>query len=193
MRTAMLTVVFVVSIAALLYYAGLAVQDRHLAVAAATAALLTYFGVAAQRLNKAATVNKSVAARTTAQAFGVVWAWGAIAILLTYVTVMDEPWAEWWHFALGFGVAALLAFGFAAMLKRDAAEGREDATLLNAGRIVAIVQLAGMIGGIISIFVDGKFPRAVTYPDWAGIQITLCGALAIAVLSAHGLVSNRKT
>lgn len=188
MPTAIATVVVCVSIAALLYYAGLELQDRHLAVAAAAAATLTYLGMAARRRDIRDNASATVVARTTAKAFGTVWLWGALAILLTYIAVAATPWPEWWHFALGFGVAAALAFGFSSMLARDAREGREDATMLGAGRVVAIVQLVGMIGGIISIFVDGKFPRAVTYADWAGIQITLCGALAIALLSAHALL-----
>ncbi len=126
---------------------------------------------------------------STARYLGLVWAWGALALLVTYLLVLDKAWAEWWQFFLGFAFAAIASLAFSNMLDRDRAAGRVDATLQKVGRVLVQLQLAGVVLGVISLFVDGKFPRDARHPDWAGCDIFFFGALAIAAISVDALRS----
>jgi hypothetical protein len=131
----------------------------------------------------------SAIASSTARYLALVWAWAALAILITYLFVIDKHWAEWWQFFIGFAFAAIATIGFSVLLDRDRAAGRDDATLVKAGRVLLQAQVVGMSLGIVSLFVDNKFPRAATHADWAGCNIFFFGALAIAVISLDALRS----
>jgi hypothetical protein len=131
----------------------------------------------------------SAIASSTARYLSLVWAWAALSILITYLFVIDRHWAEWWQFFIGFAFAAVGTMAFARLLDRDRATGRDDNTLVKAGRVLLQFQVVGMVAGIISLFVDNKFPRAATHPDWAGCNIFFFGALAIAVISLDALRS----
>lgn len=134
-----------------------------------------------------------VVAATTAHYMGLVWAWGALATLVTYLFILK--WSEWWQFFLGFSFAAVLCLFFASALNRDADHGREDASLIRITRVLVIVQLVGMIAAVIGMVIDKKvvhFLHPGRYPDWAANNIALCGAVGLAVISINALVSSRK-
>jgi hypothetical protein len=131
----------------------------------------------------------SAIASSTARHLGLVWAWAALALAATYLLIIEARWPEWWQFFVGFAFAAVASFVFASMLDRDAVEGRADDPLVKFGRVLVQVQIVGMAAGIISLFVDGKFPRAVSHADWAGCNIFFFGALAITAISFDALRS----
>jgi hypothetical protein len=128
-------------------------------------------------------------ASSTARYLGLVWAWAALTVLITYLFVIEKRWPEWWQFFIGFAFASVASLAFANLLDRDRAAGRSDEALVKVGRVLIQAQLVGMIAGIISLFVDNKFPRAATHADWAGCNIFFFGALAIAVISLDALRS----
>ena len=103
--------------------------------------------------------------------------------------ILEKSWPEWWQFFLGFAFAAAASVAFSSMLDRDAAAGKSDATINKIGRVLLQAQLAGMVVGIISLFVDGKFPRSDIHPDWAGCNIFFFGALAIIAICFDALRS----
>src|SRR6185312_12581657 len=70
-----------------------------------------------QRLINSGAPTNAVAS-STARYLGLVWAWGALAILLMYVALLDKRWPEWWQFFLGFSFAALASILFSNMLDR---------------------------------------------------------------------------
>ncbi|MFA5954951.1 hypothetical protein [Hyphomicrobium sp.] len=141
-----------------------------------------------QRLQETGAPTSAIAS-STARYLALVWAWAALAVLITYVFIIDKHWAEWWQFFIGFSFAAVATLAFSLLLDRDRAAGRDDATLVKAGRVLLQVQVIGMAAGIISLFVDNKFPRAANHADWAGCNIFFFGALAIAVISLDALRS----
>lgn len=144
----------------------------------------------AQQMDGAA---PGVVAATTAHYMGLVWAWGALAILVTYMFILK--WGEWWQFFAGFAFVAVLCLMFAAALGRDAEHGREDASLIRISRVLVVVQLIGMIVAVVGMVIDKKvvhFLNPGRYPDWAANNIALCGAMALAVISINALVSGRK-
>ncbi|MGO4682278.1 hypothetical protein [Hyphomicrobium sp. 2TAF46] len=131
----------------------------------------------------------SAVASSTARYLALLWGWAALTLLITYLFIIQQHWAEWWQFFLGFAFAAVASLGFSAMLDRDRAAGNTDLTLVKFGRVLLQAQLLGMVAGVVSLFVDGKFPRAETYADWAGCNIFFFGALAIAAISLDALRS----
>jgi hypothetical protein len=131
----------------------------------------------------------SAIASSTARYLALVWAWAALTLLITYLFVVEKHWPEWWQFFIGFAFAAIASLAFSLMLDRDRAAGRDDAVLTKAGRVLLQAQLIGMVAGIISLFVDNKFPRSAMHADWAGCNIFFFGALAIAAISLDALRS----
>ena len=126
-----------------------------------------------------------------ARTMGLIWLWGAAALVLVYTTVMS--WREWTHFSAAFAAAGLICLGFSALLAKDAARGKEDATLLRLGRYFAIAQLAGMIATLIGLAVDpDKEILHAVDNDWAGNGLFLFGALALALVSAYALIDHKK-
>ena len=106
---------------------------------------------------------------------------------------LEQRWPEWWHFFLGFAIAAVASIVFSNMLDRDAEAGRVDDSIIKIGRALVMVQLIGVIIAVITMFIDGKFPRDVSYPDWAGCNIFFFGAIAIAAISINALRSAKTT
>ena len=161
----------------------------HMAVAGVAGLALTFMAIRDRQRLMIAGATTSAVASSTARHLGLVWAWAALAVAATYLLIIEARWPEWWQFFIGFGFAAIASFVFASMLDRDAAAGRGDDTLVKFGRLLVQVQIVGMAAGIISLFVDGKFPRAVNHADWAGCSIFFFGALAIAAISLDALRS----
>ena len=161
----------------------------HMAVAGVAGLALTFMAIRDRQRLMFAGATTSAVASSTARHLGIVWAWAALAVAASYLLIIEARWPEWWQFFIGFGFAAIASFVFASMLDRDAVDGRADDLLVKFGRLLVQVQIVGMAAGIISLFVDGKFPRAVTHADWAGCNIFFFGALAIAAISLDALRS----
>lgn len=162
-----------------------------LASAAFVNAVLVANAIAARRARVAAGLSQSAVEAATARGMGLIWLWGAAALVLTYVLVLS--WREWPLFSSAFAVAGVLCLAFSALLARDAREGREDATLLRLGRYLGIGQLAGMLATIAGLFIDPD--KEFLYPvdgDWAGNGIFLFGAAALAIVSAHALIGGKQ-
>jgi hypothetical protein len=129
--------------------------------------------------------GEAALASSTAGAMALVWAWAALSLLLTYVFVL--AWGEWWTYVLGAAVVAALCLFFAATMSRDAAAGREDATLLRLARYLTVGQLIGMIIAMVGLVLDDKMPRDPQQPDWAASAIFFFGAAALAAISMSAL------
>lgn len=164
----------------------------HMMVAAVTAILLATTAVSRCRalLDKGA--SASAVASSNAWYMGLIWSWGTLALLFTYGTGILR-WSEWWQFLLAFAVAAGLSLYFASVLGQDAEAGREDERRLRHARILAIVQLTGMVITMLGLLIDGKMARFFTlrFTDWAANNVFFFGAMAIAIISAYALRNNK--
>ena len=137
-------------------------------------------------LNAGASASKI--GSSTAHYMGLVWIWGALALLVTYYFILR--WHEWWVFFLTFAAVGVLCLFIAATLGRDADRGRDDATMLTLTRYLAIGQLIGMVIAMVGMLVDpSKSFLNVQRPDWAANNIFFFGAFALAAISLHALVS----
>lgn len=166
----------------------------NLVFAGVTALLFALEGVLALRRLDGSGASPTRLAEAAARRMGLVWSWGALSLLVIYVGLVTT-WHEWWHFFLGFSLAALASFGLAAALARDEAAGGGDGTMLKLGNVLAVGQLIGMAAAVIGLIVDGKIARyhnPAKYPDWAGNNLFLMGAAALAVLSLAALRYRRR-
>jgi hypothetical protein len=176
-----------VSLSAMIIAAGAGTPVLHMVMTAVISigiALVAVFENSKLRSEGAA---KSVIAASTARSMGFVYVWGALAIAVTYLYILQ--WHEWWHFLTAFAVAATLCLFYSNMLTRDAEAGRVDAPMLNLGRILTWVQLVGMGIAMIGMLIDGKLSRYHNpkHMDWAAQNIFFFGALALALISAYAL------
>jgi hypothetical protein len=194
-RVSMLTTIFAIatSIVALVLTAALKSNNPvlayvHFAVAALTAAVCVALAIYDTNRLIEAKASPSALAASNAGHLGMVWIWGAIALLVTYGTDVLS-WKEWMTFFLAFFLAAGLCLFFSATLKKDASEGKVDASMLNIARTLTIVQLVSMAVVVIGLVADGKMTRFMTprFTDWAANNIFFAGAVAVAVICAYAL------
>ena len=180
------------ALTAALRQADLNMAYAHMAIAAAAAIGVAVAAVRENLALRRSGAAKSAIASSTARHMGLIWVWGALALVVIYATGV-LVWREWWQFFLAFAVGAGLCLYFAAALDKDARAGREDETMLRLGRYLAIVQLAGMVIAVLGLLIDGKMSRFLTprYTDWAANNVFFFGALAVGVISANALRQTR--
>lgn len=163
----------------------------HMAAAAFIGLVIALLGIRENREQHHAGASKSAVASSTARYMGLVWVWGALALLVTYFFILK--WHEWLHFFMAFAIAGALCLFIANMLGRDAEAGREDPSMMKVARYLTIAQLVGMVVTVIGLLVDGKMTRFLTprFTDWAANNIFFFGAIALAALSANSLMTSR--
>lgn len=148
--------------------------------------LLAAVAIAERRRLIAQAAGTTALSATSALYLGLIWLWGAVAIAVVYIGVLN--WREWPLLVAAFGIAGLVSLGFWQILSRDAARGHDDQALLKLSRQLTIVQFAGMLITIAGLLIDPD--KEFLYPvdgDWAANGICLSGALALALVSAHAL------
>ena len=181
------------SLCAIILAAGANSPTMHMAASGAVSLVFALLAVREHAALEAANATKSTVGASTARYSGLIWAWGALGILVTYDFIFDQRWPEWIQFFLGFIFAAAGCLFFANMLTRDSASGKDDASVISIGRMLVIFQFVGMMVAAISMLIDGKFPRGIAHPDWAACNIFFFGALSIAAISLNALLSSRRT
>jgi hypothetical protein len=179
------------SVAALVVVAALKHQNTNLAyvhMAIAAAVGLGMALAAVRELRQPATaVSADQLASVGARYLGLVWTWGAIALIVTYVFVLQ--WREWWHFSLVFVALAGACLFLSATLRKDAEGGGDDDTMLKLARIWIRVHFGAAIITVIGLIVDGKMARFLVprHQDWAAQNIFFFGAIALGLIGWHTL------
>lgn len=182
-----------VSVALLVITAAAKVSDPrmayvHMFIAAAVCVFFALKAIQDTRQIVEAGASRPAISARTARYMGYVWAWGALALLVSYgLGVVD--WREWLHFFVGFVICGAAALFFSNMLERDAAEGKTDETILKIGRYLAYAQFFGMMIVMLGLIIDGKMTRFLNprFGDWAANNIFFFGALALCAISAYAL------
>lgn len=153
--------------------------------------LLAAMGISERRSLLRSSASASRVESATARTMGLIWLWGAAALVLVYTLIIS--WREWPHFSAAFAGAGLLCLGFSALLAKDARQGRDDPTMLRLGRYLCIGQFVGMIVTMAGLVIDpDKEILHAVDADWAGNGIFLFGALALALVSAYALIDGKK-
>ncbi len=179
------------SVCAILLAAGANRPDLHMIACGVIGLLITLHAIRerANLIDAGAAKNKIAA--STARNLGLVWCWGALGILATYTLILEQRWPEWWQFFLGFALAGVGSLAFANTVARDEEKGRVDESILQIGRYLVWAQVIAVAAALVSMFFDGKFPRAASYPDWMGCNIFFFGGLALIAISINALRISR--
>jgi len=180
-----------VSVAALVVSAAARWHYVHMAVSAIVALSIAAAAVREIRQSVAAAAGQGMIASIAARHMGLVWSWGAIVLLITYLFILQ--WKEWWQFFIAFLVAAGLCLFFAATLRGDSEKGSDDPGMLSLARYLVLAQAIGTVITIVGLGVfDGKAFRLggkllrfldPRHSDWAANNVFFFGAIALAVIS----------
>ncbi len=129
-----------------------------------------------------------IAAQRNAKLMALVWVWGAAAMAAVY-TLGGLRWQHAWQYGSGMALIALFTWGFGAAIARAEQPASRQMLLLR-GLQLTIVQGVAAGGGVIYLLATGKL---MTFrSDWAANQIFLAGGVAITVLSAMAVITQRK-
>ncbi|MGQ0673968.1 MAG: hypothetical protein ACT4N2_13980 [Hyphomicrobium sp.] len=179
------------SLSAMAISAAAGKPEIHLAMTSFVSLVIAVMAIREERDLRASGASRSAVAASTARYMGLVWAWGAMGLLMTYFFVL-EYWREWWQFFLAFSFAAVMCLFFAAVLGRDAEAGRDDETMIRLGRALTWGQLVGMMATVIGLLIDpDKKFLDMNEPDWAANNIFFFGSLALAAISASAIWAQR--
>lgn len=171
--------------------AGSGAPQNYMAVTA-----LISFAIAAIGLREIISLDKanaplSAISASTARYMGLVYAWGALALFVTYYFILPE-WREWKVFFGALTLVAVISLFFASTMSNDVARGKDDPTMLKVGRILTILQFAGTVVAVIGLLIDPDKQFLNTAKlDWAAQTVFLFGAIALAAISAAALFYTR--
>ncbi len=180
-----------VGVVAIILSAAYGSPVLHMSICAVMSLSLAVVAIRENTRLRASGAGRNTISASTARHMGLVWIWGSLGLLVTYLFILS--WHEWWQFFLCLAAAGVLCLFLAATIDNDAASGKEDETILTLARYLAWGQLAGMVIAMIGLVLDtDKRFLDTTREDWAANSIFFFGALAIAVITAHALVNDRQ-
>ena len=186
-----------VSVAALVVTAAIKWPFVHMAVAALVSILMALSAYQETRAGVAGKVSQGELASTNMRHMGLVFAWGALAIFVTYAFAILQ-WREWLHFFVAFLVLAGLSLFLSATLRKDSDAKDDDETMLTVAWVFAIVVLVAMLVTMAGLLLDGKMWRfsvpAGQRPgsqDWAANNIFFFGALSLAAIAWNAISQMR--
>lgn len=179
------------SVAVLVATAAMQQFYAHVAIAAIVSIIMAFASYAEVRAANASSVGNEPGVGLSLRHMGFVWAWGTLGLLATYALGV-LTWREWWQFCIAFALLTGLSLFLAATLRRDAASGVTDPTLIKVARGFALFVLVAMIITMVGLLIDGKMWRFFTVPgqrpgsqDWGANNFFFFGALALVIISAN--------
>ena len=183
---------FTISICVSILAAAARMPSAHMGVTALITLAIAIVAVQAFRQLAASGVSRSALAASTSRFIALVWIWAGVAILFTYQFILT--WREWWQFSAGLLLVGGMCFILSMMFQRDAAEGRDDESILRISRQLNVAQIVGMLAVAIGLVADNKFnlSGSAMRSDWAANNIFFFGALAIACIGVHALASEQR-
>ncbi|MBU2534098.1 MAG: hypothetical protein KKB37_15260 [Alphaproteobacteria bacterium] len=159
--------------------------SAHLVIAAliCTAMSLLAIGESRKLINSGA--SQMMVAGTLTRFMGLIWAWAALALSITYGTGILE-WSSWLQHFLGAVVLSGLCLFLSRILHEGADAGAEDPGLLRMSRYIAAVTLfmAVVAVGLFGVMRLQDMP-IVEQGVWAANNVFLFGAIALAAVSSY--------
>lgn len=176
------------SIAALIVTAAMKLYYVHMVVAALVSILVALAAFQEGRSVANAPHRQAMLASTGFHYVGFIWSWGALALVATYLFILQ--WREWWQFTIAFMVLAGLCLFISSALRQDGEAEASDTTMLKIAYGLSIFFMVAGVIVMIGLLVDGKMWRFTTTAgqrpgsqDWAANNIFFFGALAVAAVS----------
>jgi hypothetical protein len=136
---------------------------------------------------------------------GIVLSWGALAMLVVYGSATLQ-WREWWHFLVGFIVAAAIAFWAADRITATgdrAGDGVRRRDIVQIAMLVIAIGLAVTVLGLVlhtgrAWQLGGKLVsfetvagQRVGWQDWSANHVFFFGAIATAVVAVRAYAALR--
>lgn len=184
----MITSVVVLILSAAMRDGGVHMAYAHMAISAAVSISFALIYVRETEAMRMAGAKQSEIDASGARFSCIVWAWAALALASTYGTGI-LVWHEWLTFVIACVVAAGISMAVGDMLRKDAAKGSDDQTMVRIGRYLTLIQFVVALLIMVGLVLDGKMTRYLTprYADWAANNIFFFGALALAAISGYAL------
>jgi hypothetical protein len=119
---------------------------------------------------------------------GVMWAWSAIAILITYDLVLS--WDGWYIAFLILSIGAAASLFVSSILKREATTRDGDLRLVGMVDVVARAQFVISCLALGALLAGGKFSNvAGGDAAWASVNICISAAMGFAVLNGCAIAT----
>ena len=188
-----ITSVVVLVLSAAMREGGVHMAYAHMAISAAVSISFALIFVRESEIKRMAGAKQGELDAEAARFCGIVWAWAALGLTVTYGTNL-LIWREWAIFAVVCVVMSGLNSFFADLLRKDAAKDGGDNTMLRLGRYLTMVQFGCMLLTLVGLVVDGKMTRYLDlrYTDWAANDIFVFGALAVAAICGYALNTQQR-
>jgi hypothetical protein len=161
-------------------------RGTHFVLGVSIAALIGLAAVSAHRSSAEQGGGDGRRAAILARYMGLVWAWAAIAVFITYALIMVRA-ADW----PGVVVLATIGSGICVfvsdVLERDANNGTADRRIIDLVGQLAKVQFVAaclVIGGVLKW---GGLSLSARDPRWAAFNLLASTAIGIAGLSGYAI------
>jgi hypothetical protein len=186
-------VAMLASLPVLYWAADRADHSMHFATAASTSALVAISGFV---IGRGEPVPGLESARRTAARhallMGLVYLWGSLGMLVSYY-LTDLAWYHTYQYAAYLAVPGLVSLYVSRRHQRAATDSaiRRD---LDTGRRMAWLQLGAMLIIIAYMLATEEASLGLVgeEPNWAAVDLFLCGAIALAVMSVTAAFDDRR-
>ena len=193
-----ITSVVVLVLSAAMREGGVHMAYAHMAISAAVSISFALIFVRESETMRMAGAKQGELDANAARFCGIVWAWAALGLTVTYGTNL-LIWREWAIFSVLCVVMSGLNSFFADLLRKDAANTDAaaksgDHTMLRLGRYLTMVQFACMLLTLVGLVLDGKMTHYLDlrHADWAANDIFFFGALAVAAICGYALNTKQR-
>ncbi len=185
--------IMLVSFLPIWWAADRADQAMHIATCAAVLAVTAVAGYLLRHAEPAPGLD---AARRMAIRFslliGLVYLWGAVAILVSYY-LTGLSWYHAWQYPIYLAIPGLISL-YVAKRHRRPASSAEIARDLDIGRWMAWAQLVAMGGVLVYMWFSREVAMgfAGENANWPAVDVMLAGTLALAILSLLAIMTDRQ-
>lgn len=185
-------IILTVSVCAIILSAAIGDPQTLMAMTGIVSFALALIAIGEHRHLKAANATRGALSASIARHMGLIWAWGALGLLVSYGLILSETWPSWVIYFGFTGATASACLLFAATFDRDEKLGRKDDAMLKLGRYLMMTQMAGMLTTLIAIAIDpNKQLLTTTQPDWIANNIFVAGAIALTAICAYALMQDK--
>lgn len=157
----------------------------HLFIAGLVSTAMALLAISETRKLIQSGASQMIVAASLTRFMGLIWAWAALVISITYSTGILE-WSSWWQYFLGLIVLSGLCLFLSSVLGKDGETGAVDEHMLQASRYIAVSTLllmvtAALVFGISRINALPSLEQDI----WAAQNVFVFGALALSAISTY--------
>ena len=187
-------VILTISVCAIILSAAIGDPATLMTMSCIVSFALALIAIHDHRQLEASSATRGKLSASIARNMGLIWMWGALGLLVSYGLILSETWPRWPLFFGIFAAASISFLLFAATLDRDEQLGRKDDGMINFGKYISMVQLAGMLVALVGIWLDpSKRLLSADMPDWVANDIFVAGAIALTAVSAYAVMNDKAT